>query len=152
MTPTVGKYLRFMPVALAYATMSKDRSTKVGALVLGPGYEVRSSGWNGAPRGCNADEDERFDVRSEKLLWVSHSEANAITNAARCGVSLDGCTMLVTMPPCMSCAKLIVQAGITRVISSRATERFAERWKEDLDRSSRLFAECGVEYIETDII
>ena len=146
----VSKYKRFLPIALAVAAMSKDKSSKFGALILGPGFEIRSSGWNGAPRGCKADDDARFDVRSEKYMWVAHAEANAIVNAARTGTALEGCTLLVNGPPCMGCAKLIVQAGIKRVLVTKPKPDFYERWKEDIDRARALFSECGVECIEFD--
>lgn len=147
----ISKYARFLPIAQAFAAMSKDSSTKVGAIVLGPGYEVRSSGWNGAPRGCKADEDERFEQRPEKYHWVTHAEANAIANASRNGVSLDDCTMVVTHAPCMNCAKLIVQAGIHTVICPEPTGEFQERWAEDLARSRMLFAECRVQTVHLDV-
>lgn len=144
----MDKYRRFMPIAQAYAAMSKDPSTKVGALILGPGYEVRSSGWNGAPRGSKADEDERFQERPEKYYWSSHAESSAIANAARSGVAVEGCTMLVTLPPCMDCAKLIVQAGIRRVISLPGDNHFRRRWSDHINRTHALFNECSIEYHE----
>lgn len=147
-----GKYMRFMPIALATAMQSKDPSTKVGALVLGPGNEIRSSGWNGAPRGCAADEDVRyFSGREERLFWAVHAEANAIANAARAGTALAGGTLICTHTPCMSCAKLIVQAGIVRVFSPKPSGEFADRWKAEFDRTRTLFEECGVQFIESDI-
>lgn len=142
-----GRYVRFMPIAEAFALMSKDSSTKVGAVVLGPGLEVRSQGWNGAPRGSDADVDERSSTREGKLHWTSHAEANAISNAARHGAALQGCTMVVTHSPCMACAKLIVQAGILAVICPYPDGDFAERWRQEFNRASELFAECGVELI-----
>lgn len=146
----IDKYKRFLPIARAYAAMSKDPSTKVGSLILGPGFEVRSSGWNGAPRGSRADEDERFQQRPEKYYWASHAESNSIANAARTGTPVHGCTMLVTLPPCMDCAKLIVQSGIERVLFPKAGPEFTERWLEHIGRSRRLFDEVGVEVIEFD--
>lgn len=56
----MNKFVRFLPIADAFAAMSKYPRTKVGALVLGPRFEVRSTGWNGAPRGSRADEDDRL--------------------------------------------------------------------------------------------
>lgn len=147
MTPYIQKFWDYMPVAEAFAAKSKDPSTKVGAIVLGPGHEVRSSGWNGAPRRCGADTDERYQSREEKLFWVTHAEANAIANAARSGVSLANCVMVVTHAPCMSCAKLIVQSGIMMVISRAPDEAFAARWKDDMDRAAALFLECGVSLV-----
>lgn len=144
----IGKYRRFMPIAQAFAAMSKYPGTRVGAVVLGPGYEMRASGWNGAPRGCRADEDGRLDDRDERLMWATHAEANAIANAARTGTALMGSTMVVTHTPCMACAKSIVQAGITRVISPAPDADFERKWAEDFKRTRALFEECGVHFIE----
>lgn len=139
----IAKFARFMPIAHATAAMSKYPGTKVGALVLGPDFEQRSGGWNGAPRGSTADTDGRLAERTTRVRFAVHAEANAIANAARHGASLLGCTMVVTMTPCLECAKLIIQAGITRVIAKRSSDT---RWA--LDEARALFDECGVELIE----
>ena len=140
------KARKYLDIAYATGRLSKDSSTQVGALVLGPSKEVRSIGYNGAPRGCSADEDERFLTRPEKYFWSSHAEANAITNAARVGTPLEGSTLIVTHPPCMECAKLIVQSGIRTVWSAKPDSEFQERWHEHIIRVHRLFKECDVEY------
>lgn len=144
------RYKRFMPIALAVAQMSKDASSKVGAVILGPDREIRSTGWNGAPRGSRADEDPERMERPEKYQWVSHAEMNAIAQAAKVGTPLNTCVMVVTHPPCMICARLIVQAGITMVVYRKPSEEFAARWAEDMTRARRLFAECGVRVVETE--
>ena len=148
MTFDHNKLTKYLEIVDATAKLSKDTSTKVGALVLGPSFEVRSLGYNGAPRGCAADEDERGRTRPEKYFWFSHAELNAITNAARVGTPLEGSTLLVTHPPCMDCARAICQAGIREVITVRPTADFVERWHEHMSRSRRLFDECGVIYTE----
>lgn len=139
--------IKFMELAYSRARFSKDPSTQVGAIVIGPAKEDRSSGYNGAPRGCCADElvDPR-GARPEKYFWFSHAELNAITNAARVGVPLEGCTMYVTHPPCMDCARAIVQAGIRRVVTVSQSDEFCQRWNEHIIRSERLFKECEVHY------
>ena len=141
---------KYMEIAYAISRLSKDPSTQVGAVIIGPTQEVRSLGYNGAPRGCSADEtgDYRRDTRPEKYFWFSHAELNAITNAARVGTPLAGSSLLVTHPPCMDCARAIVQAGITRVVTVRPSADFVERWHEHMSRTQRLFDECGVEYLE----
>lgn len=144
----IGRYKRFMPIAVSFAAMSKYPGTKVGSLVLGPGWEVRSSGWNGAPRGSDADVDDRSKDRSVLLDWIAHAEANAITNAARCGTALEGCTLICTHAPCMSCAKLIVQAGIRTVVFNKPDGVFLERWQSEFNKALALFAEVGVAVVE----
>lgn len=144
------KAQQYMEIAYATSRFSKDESTQVGAVIVGPTNEVRSLGYNGAPRGCRADEDSRGITRPEKYFWYSHAELNAITNAARVGVPLDGSTIVVTHPPCMDCARAIVQAGIKQVIAARPAAEFAERWIEHTQRVQTLFSECKVGYYEID--
>lgn len=139
------KIARFINVAKAIAAFSKDKSTKVGAVIVGPSGEIRSTGWNGAPRGCTADEDERSNARPEKYYWFSHAEMNAITNAARVGTPLEGTSIVVTHAPCMDCARAIVQAGIKKVVFPTMKPEMYERWKDQIDRAHRLFNECNVE-------
>jgi len=141
------KVRKFLKVAESFAAFSKDPSTKVGAVIVGPSGEVRSSGWNGAPRGCAADEDHRFLDRAEKLYWVAHAELNAITNAARVGTPLEGCSIIVTHPPCCACAISIVQAGIKAVYCPTPSDEFMSRWSEHIDRSNKLFSETNVGYL-----
>lgn len=143
MTP--AKATKFLRIAEAIAhQFSKDRSTKVGAVIVGKGNEVLSLGYNGSPRGCAADEDERSE-RPEKYFWMSHAELNAITNAARVGTPLEGSSLIVTHMPCMDCARAIVQAGIKAVFCPAPTGEFADRWLSHIERTERLFKECGVE-------
>lgn len=140
---------KYMELAYARARFSKDPSTQVGAVIVGSAGEDRASGYNGAPRGCAADEDGDYrGNRPEKYFWFSHAELNAITNAARVGTPLAGCSIYVTHPPCMDCARAIVQAGIIKVVTVRPSVDFVERWAESMSRSQRLFGECGVTYIE----
>lgn len=143
------KARKYMEIAYAIAKFSKDTSTQVGAVVVGASNEVRSLGYNGAPRGCAADDESDVrGIRPEKYFWYSHAELNAITNAARVGTPLDGSTIIVTHPPCMDCARAIVQAGIKQVVTMRPTTEFADRWSEHVRRTQALFSECGVGYYE----
>jgi len=146
----MNKHAKYMGVASAIAELSKDQSTKVGAIILGPEHEARSPGYNGAPRGCSADEDIRGATRPEKYFWFSHAEVNAITNAARVGTPLAGGTIVVTHFPCMDCARAIVQAGLVRVVTMQPDGAFLARWKEHMSRAMRLFDECGVEVVLLD--
>ena len=77
----------FLTLCDAVALKSKDRSTKLGCVIVGVGHEVRSTGYNGFPRGVNDNVDARHQ-RPEKYKWTEHAERNAIYNAARCGVSV----------------------------------------------------------------
>ena len=134
-----------MAQAKAAAAHSKDQSSKVGSILIGPDGEGGPFGYNGAPRGCSADEDARFQQRPEKYFWAEHSERNVIYTAARRGFSTLGCTIVVTHFPCMDCARAIVQAGIVKVIVPHPTPEFLTRWAEHVSRSQALFDECGVD-------
>jgi dCMP deaminase len=141
------KVLKFREVTEANANLSKDRSTKVGALILGPDFETRSSGWNGFPRRINDEPDERHK-KPEKYLWVVHAEANAIANAARSGTPLSGCTLLVTqLFPCANCAGLIIQAGIVQVVAPRIEKDAVgvnQIWQDHFRISRILFEEASI--------
>lgn len=141
----MSKHLKFLAIAQSVAALSKDPSTKVGALLLGPDGEGGPWGYNGAPRGCAADEDERFHQRPEKYFWAEHAERNAIYTAARTGFRTVGATMYITHAPCMDCARAIVQAGIKRVVFPVTEPELYERWKAHFDRAELLFDECTVE-------
>jgi len=134
--------LDFLPVARAVASQSKDPRTKVGAVILGPHFEIRSTGWNGFPRHVN-DTQDRWDTREIKYKYVCHAEANAITNAARMGTSLEGCTLLVTeLFPCQECAKLIIQSGITHLYVPDIDPD--PTWEESFRVAAEMFEEAGV--------
>lgn len=145
---SADKAARYMPIAQALAEMSRYQGTRVGALALGGGYEICSQGWNGAPRGSRADVDARSEDRHVRLAWAVHAEANLVANAARNGVSLIGCTVVVTHPPCMGCAKLLAQAGVSRVISKQPDARFVSNWGQEMEMARQLFDEVGIEYME----
>lgn len=145
------KARKFLAVARSIAALSKDRSTQVGALILGPDWEGGPWGYNGFPRGADDDVEARHQ-RPEKYFWAEHAERNAIYTAARSGFPTKGCSMVVTHPPCMDCARAIVQAGIIRVIYPAGDAAFHERWKDHEGRTRELFKEAGVEVIVIDEI
>jgi dCMP deaminase len=107
---------RFMNLARHVGTWSKDRSRKVGCVVVGSDNSVRALGFNGFPRGLD-DEKEHRHQRPAKYLWTEHAERNAIYTAARNGVSLAGSRMYLPWFPCVDCARAIVQAGIIELIA-----------------------------------
>ena len=146
------KAMKYMEVARAVSKFSKDESTKVGAVILGKdSLEIRSLGYNGAPRGCSADEDAKRMERPEKYFWMEHAERNAIYNAARVGVPLEGSAILITHPPCMDCARALVQVGIKEVYWVKPTPEFGARWLEHKYRVIKLFNECGINFDEVEL-
>ncbi len=137
---------RFIELARHISGWSKDPSTKVGCVVVGPDREIRSTGFNGFPRGI-ADTAERLNNRALKYPFICHAEENAIMHAARTGISLKGCVAFVTWPPCTRCARSLVQAGVCEV-AYPADLHVPERWREDFAMSMTMFAEAGLDVRE----
>ena len=103
---------RYMRMARIWAENSYCLRRKVGALLV-KDKMIISDGYNGTPSGFeNCCEDEH----NYSKPYVLHAEANAISKVARSSNSSDGATLYVTASPCMECAKLIIQAGIRRVV------------------------------------
>ncbi len=128
----------------AVAAKSKDPSTKVGAIIVGPDNEVRSTGFNGFPRGVREDISMRWE-RPWKYLWVAHAEDNAIANAARAGTSTNGCRLYVPFAPCSECTKAIIGAGIVEVIyTDEYKGSNPKKWADDQMIASAMAAEARV--------
>jgi dCMP deaminase len=133
---------RFMRIAQEIATWSKDRSRQVGCVIVGPKNEIRSTGYNSFPRGLDDTAEYRHE-RPTKYRWTEHAERNAIYNAARIGVALEGCRMYVPWYPCMDCARAVVQSGITEIICVQP-DPDDPQWAADFAEVPLLFEEAGV--------
>lgn len=145
MVAPVEKVLEYWPIVEAVAGLSKDPSTKVGCVILDDDLNILATGRNGFPRGV-ADTEERLCNREMKLPRVVHAESNAIAASARTGRRLDGATLIVSsLFPCASCAGLIIQAGIKRVIAPKIDN---SRWAESNGIAREMFEEAGIEFIE----
>lgn len=162
----------FMSLAYLTAMKSKDDRTKIGAIIVGPDKEIRSTGFNGLPRGVNdkrcatsrvfdfhnGDYDEHDEKETQKLLkrherpekyfYYEHAERNAIYNAARTGIPLLGTTMYTQGTPCADCGRAIIQAGIETVYVDEDWEKMnAEKWAESAKRTQIMFNEAGVSLV-----
>ncbi|MDR1004253.1 MAG: dCMP deaminase family protein [Prevotellaceae bacterium] len=125
---------RYMRMAQIWAENSYCRRRRVGALIV-KGQMIISDGYNGTPSGFeNVCEDEHGLTKP----YVLHAEANAITKIARSSNSSDGATLYVTAAPCMECSKLIIQAGIKRVV-------YGEQYR--LEDGINLLKRAGIEVI-----
>ena len=103
---------RYLRMARIWAENSYCQRRKVGALLV-KDQMIISDGYNGTPAGFeNVCEDENGVTKP----YVHHAEANAITKVARIGNSSEGSTLYITASPCLECSKLIIQAGIKRVV------------------------------------
>jgi len=104
--------LQYLRMASTWAKNSYCERRQVGALMV-KDRMIISDGYNGTPMGFeNVCEDETGTTKP----YVLHAEANAITKVARTNQSSLGSTLYITSSPCMECAKLIIQAGVSRVV------------------------------------
>lgn len=102
----------YLEMAAVWARNSYCKRRQVGTLIV-KDRMIISDGYNGTPSGFeNVCEDENGVTKP----YVLHAEANAITKVAKSGNSSEGATLYVTASPCVECAKLIIQAGIRRVV------------------------------------
>ena len=123
---------RYVRMARIWAENSYCQRRQVGALVV-KNKAIISDGYNGTPSGFeNVCEDENNVTNP----YVLHAEANAITKLARSHNSSDGATLYITASPCIECAKLIIQAGIKRVV-------YSEKYR--LEDGLNLLKRAGIE-------
>ncbi len=129
---------RYMRMAFIWAENSYCRRRKVGALLVKEKMII-SDGYNGTPSGFeNVCEDESGVTKP----YVLHAEANAITKVARSNNSSEGATLYVTSSPCIECAKLIIQAGIKRVV-------YADSYR--LSDGIELLQRAGIELVAVEL-
>ncbi|MFO7617564.1 MAG: dCMP deaminase family protein [Bacteroidales bacterium] len=103
---------RYLRMARIWAENSYCIRRKVGALLV-KDRMIISDGYNGTPTGF---ENNCEDEEGHSKAYVLHAEANAITKVARSNNNSQGSTLYITASPCLECAKLIIQAGIIRVV------------------------------------
>lgn len=107
----------YMGMAREFSKLSYAERAKVGCIIVSSKGQVVSQGYNGMPGGmdnrCEHEDENGNIVTNAEVL---HAESNAITKCAKWGSSTEGCTIYITLSPCVECAKLIIQAGIRRVV------------------------------------
>ncbi len=128
---------RYLRMAQVWAENSYCKRRKVGALIV-KDKMIISDGYNGTPAGFeNICEDETGKTKA----YVLHAEANAITKVAKSNNSSENSTLYVTTSPCLECSKLIIQAGIKRVV-------FAEKYR--IEDGLDLLKRVGVELVHVE--
>ena len=149
------KYVSFRPswdeYFLQMAEVAKTRSTclrrKVGAIIVAKNKSILATGYNGAPKGCKHCGDiggcmrEQLNIPSgqrHELCRAAHAEMNAIAQAATNGTCLEDSTIYITNSPCVICAKLLINAGIKKVV-------YSDFYNDDLAKT--LLQEAGVKVI-----
>lgn len=129
---------RYLKMAETWSQNSYCKRRQVGALLV-KDQMIISDGYNGTPAGFeNVCEDEDNSTKP----YVLHAEANAITKVAKSGNSSDGATLYVTSSPCLECSKLIIQAGIKRVV-------FTESYR--LEDGINLLKRANIDIKQVDI-
>ena len=133
---------RYLRMAAIWAENSYCQRRKVGAIIVKDSMII-SDGFNGTPSGFeNVCEDEDGVTKP----YVLHAEANAITKVARSNNSSDGATLYITASPCVECSKLIIHAGIKRVVFNELY-----RITDGIDLLERAGVECvHIENLEMD--
>jgi dCMP deaminase len=137
---------RMLGIAHQIASWSKDRSTKVGAIITTEDGSPVSWGFNGMPMGINDNIESRHQ-RPEKYSWMCHAERNAMDLAPR---PLDNCVMFVTFSPCSSCCQSIIQRKIKTVVIDQAytADKMPDRWQTDMKTGIEMLREAGVKILE----
>jgi dCMP deaminase len=127
----------FMKIADQVATRSTCDRKRVGAVIVKDKY-ILATGYNGSITGMPHCEDVGHDMENDHCVATIHAEANAILQAARHGVAIDGADIYITASPCWSCFKLIANAGIKRIF-------YGEFYRDE--RSIRVADQIGIELI-----
>lgn len=130
----------FMEVARTVATRATCPRASVGAVIVRD-HRILTTGYNGAPRHVAHCSEIGCELVGDHCVRSTHAEANAVVQGALHGVSLDGATVYCTHQPCVNCAKLLISAGIGRIVYRDAyLDAFAQR----------LLAEAGVALVHFD--
>ena len=125
----------YLRMAIEWSNLSHCERKKVGALLV-KNQMIISDGYNGTPSGFdNCCENDNGDTN----WYVLHAEANAILKVAKSNNSADGATLYITLSPCKECSKLVLQAGIKRVVYIKA-------YKDD--KGLEFLEQAGIELVK----
>lgn len=130
--------IAYLKMAKEWSKLSYCKKRQVGALIV-KDRMIISDGYNGTPSGF---ENNCEDDNGETLWYVLHAEANAITKLARTTNSSENSTLYITLAPCKECSKLILQAGIKRVV-------FIEKYKDD--SGIEFLKNAGIDVVQIEI-
>ena len=138
--------LRFISLARHISAWSRDPSSKVGCVLVDDRVVVVGMGYNGFPRGVT-EFAARYEDRPTKHLYVQHAAAKAVLNASG---PVKGTVAYVTHPPCASCAGLLIQAGVRKIIAAVPDATMTPRLKASFKAAREMAAEAGVELLYVD--
>ena len=141
----------FLKEALRQSAFSRDPNTRVGAVIVSPFKHIRSMGFNRFPRRL-AYTPERLQNRDLKNRLMVHAERAAITDAAKRGMAINGCTLYLAATddsgliwggcPCLACTIEIIEGGIAEIVSF--APKAVSKWADDLMFAESIMAECRI--------
>ena len=143
------RFLQMAKVVSSWSSCYQD-NRQVGAVIV-KDKRIMTTGYNGAPAGvesCKSKEEclrRKLNIPSgtkHELCFAVHAEQNAIAQAAKLGISLDGATLYCTHQPCVICCKIIINAGIKRVV-------YQHGYPDEF--SLKLFEEAKIEIVQMDL-
>ncbi len=124
----------FMQIARTVATRATCPRAAVGC-VLTRGHRILTTGYNGAPRNVAHCTEVGCTMSNDHCLRATHAEANAVVQGALYGISVDGAFAYCTHQPCVNCSKLLISAGVTKIVYESAYPDAV---------AAQLLAEAGV--------
>ena len=133
----------FLWMAWIVSIKSKDPKCPVGAVITSQDHVVLSTGFNGFARGV-FDDEKILAKASEKIKIVCHAEFNAIMNAARIGVSLQGASIFVTKFPCLACCNAIIQSGIKTIYTHDDSFWRSDPLDKNHSRKQKVLQQAGI--------
>lgn len=139
---------RWSKILAVVSEWSEDNSSKYGAVIVDKRQCLRSTGFNGIPRGIKLE--SVYHNRPDKYNYFIHAEINAILNSP---LSVAGCTMYLLKPPCAQCAGAIINSGITVVKYlkyhdlSSIEELNIDNWRNSIETAQSMLVEASVKLI-----
>lgn len=125
-------------VCIAVSNMGTCNRKKVGAVFYNDDYEILTSGYNGSPRGFDHCNDKGCIIENGHCVATTHAEQNAIVQAAKNGISLKDSNIFVTLFPCFTCTKLLINLGV------KSITYIVEYLSEDTDRNKEYFKKAKI--------
>lgn len=122
----------YLKLAQEYSKRATCPRASVGCVIVNEDRRLIAAGYNGSPPGLPHCDDVGCDIIDNHCKRVLHAESNALLYAAKKGVSVEGATAYLTITPCYDCFKLLVSAGIRRIVYA-ATYKFDDRITRDLE-------------------
>jgi dCMP deaminase len=142
---SINEDARLLALCARKGQESPDPRTKIGCLIIAPDGSIRCAACNDYPQGMQHRSNERTEAPL-KYIWLEHAERNAIYQAARKGLSTEGCTMFADLTPCIECARAIIQAGIAQLVinQDRCAEYHGEKYSGEHPTALSMLAEARV--------